>query len=172
MIELNGRTVMDDGTVVFTTSGILDLLYRGNTDIAGIVVENSDEAEKFNHYADFFKYGHLTIYDGVVNDLNTTSLNWMLPDQYKQLDVRSYVTGLCETPEEIERVNTEMTLYEKFHLIDLLRCMKYIIDQFRENKMVWGVGRGSSVSSYVLFLLGVHKIDSIRYGLDINDFLK
>ena len=42
----------------------------------------------------------------------------------------------------------------------------------RKNNIVWGVGRGSSVSSYVLFLMGVHKVDSMKYNLDIKDFLK
>jgi DNA polymerase III alpha subunit len=42
----------------------------------------------------------------------------------------------------------------------------------RSNNIVWGVGRGSSVASYVLYLLGVHKVDSIKYGLDIREFLK
>ena len=31
----------------------------------------------------------------------------------------------------------------------------------RENNIVWGVGRGSPVASYVLFLIGVHRINSI-----------
>jgi hypothetical protein len=48
----------------------------------------------------------------------------------------------------------------------------YALFTMRENKIVWGVGRGSSVASYVLFLIGVHKINSIKYNLDINEFLK
>jgi len=42
----------------------------------------------------------------------------------------------------------------------------------RKNNIVWGVGRGSSVASYVLFLLGVHKIDSMYYELSVDEFLK
>jgi DNA polymerase III alpha subunit len=37
---------------------------------------------------------------------------------------------------------------------------------------VWGVGRGSSVASYVLFLIGVHRIDSMKYNLDYKEFLR
>jgi DNA polymerase III alpha subunit len=57
-------------------------------------------------------------------------------------------------------------------MFDLLFYLKYLVDTMRENKIVWGVGRGSSVASYVLYLIGVHKIDSIKYELDINEFLK
>jgi DNA polymerase III alpha subunit len=54
----------------------------------------------------------------------------------------------------------------------VLRWLKYFVDTMRKNNLIWGVGRGSSVSSYVLFLLEIHKIDSLRYDLDIKEFLK
>ncbi len=57
-------------------------------------------------------------------------------------------------------------------MLVLLKTMKYIVDTLRENNIVWGVGRGSSVASYVLFLLGVHKIDSVKYDLPIEEFFK
>jgi DNA polymerase III alpha subunit len=54
----------------------------------------------------------------------------------------------------------------------LLRYLKYFVDTMRANNVLWGLGRGSSVSSYVLYLLGVHKINSMFYDLDIREFLK
>jgi DNA polymerase III alpha subunit len=50
--------------------------------------------------------------------------------------------------------------------------MKYIVDTLRKNQIVWGVGRGSSVASYALYLIGVHKIDSVKYDLPIGEFFK
>jgi DNA polymerase III alpha subunit len=41
-----------------------------------------------------------------------------------------------------------------------------------EHKLIWGVGRGSSVASYVLYKLGVHRIDSLYYDLDPAEFLR
>jgi DNA polymerase III alpha subunit len=46
------------------------------------------------------------------------------------------------------------------------------VETMRVNNIVWGVGRGSSVASYVLYLIGVHKIDSMYYDLDIEEFLR
>ena len=57
-------------------------------------------------------------------------------------------------------------------MIDLLRWLKYFVDTMRSNNLTWGVGRGSSVASYVLYLLGVHKVDSIKYKLDLKEFLR
>ena len=97
--------------------------------------------------------------------------NWFIPDEYKTLDIKSYV--LERTPTHaIDRVNEELNLYDKYNVIDVLKVSIYIIDTLRKNNIVWGVGRGSSVASYVLYLIGVHKIDSIKYELDINEFLR
>ena len=57
-------------------------------------------------------------------------------------------------------------------MLDVLKSMKYIVDTLRENGIIWGVGRGSSVASYVLFLIGVHKIDSVKYNIPIEEFFK
>ena len=74
--------------------------------------------------------------------------------------------------ENLDRLTLELSLYRKHNMIDLLRTMKYVIDTLRKNNIVWGVGRGSSVASYALFLLGVHKIDSVKYSLPIDEFFK
>lgn len=97
---------------------------------------------------------------------------WFMPDNYKQLDIVEHLIGLCKTDSELERTAQELVLYQERNLFDLLKFLKYLVDTLRQNNIVWGVGRGSSVSSYVLYLLGVHKIDSIKYDLDIKEFLK
>jgi DNA polymerase III alpha subunit len=97
---------------------------------------------------------------------------WHIPDVYKNLDVPKLVLDLCSTQEEKQRVAEELLLYQERNLIDLLRYMKYLVDTLTANNIVWGVGRGSSVASFVLYLLGVHKINSLYYGLEISEFLK
>jgi DNA polymerase III alpha subunit len=57
-------------------------------------------------------------------------------------------------------------------MIPVLKTMKYIVDTLRKNNVVWGVGRGSSIASYALFLIGIHKIDSIKYDIPITEFFK
>jgi DNA polymerase III alpha subunit len=57
-------------------------------------------------------------------------------------------------------------------MLDILNVMHYIVEVLRKNNIVWGVGRGSSVACYALYLLGVHKIDSIKYNLPIEEFFK
>ena len=98
--------------------------------------------------------------------------NWHMPEKYKQLDIAEYLLKLCTTDAELQRVGTELLLYQERGMFDLLRFLVYIVDVMREQDIVWGVGRGSSVASYVLYLIGVHKIDSLYYDLDIAEFLR
>lgn len=97
---------------------------------------------------------------------------WRMPQEYKDLDIAKYILDLCREEHELQRVSKELLLYQERELFDLLRYLKYLVDTLRQNNIVWGVGRGSSVASYVLFLLGVHKIDSLYYNLDVEEFLK
>ena len=95
-----------------------------------------------------------------------------MPDVYKKMDIAEHVIGLCKTQEELQRVGQDLLLYQERNLFDLLRYLKYLVDLMTENKLIWGVGRGSSVASYVLYLLGVHRIDSLYYDLDPGEFLR
>jgi len=98
--------------------------------------------------------------------------NWYMPFSYKELDIAKYLLDLCKTEEELQRVGEELLLFQERGMFDLLRYMKYLVDIMRENNIVWGVGRGSSTSSFVLYLIGIHKINSLYYDLSIDEFLK
>ena len=95
-----------------------------------------------------------------------------MPEEYKRLDIAEYVIGLCKTDAELQRVGQELLMYQERGLFDLLRYLKYLVDLMTENRLIWGVGRGSSVASYVLYLLKVHRINSMYYDLDPAEFLR
>jgi len=97
---------------------------------------------------------------------------WFIPQEYKSFDIESWLVNQCQANVELERVQAELLLYRRYNMITVLKAMKFIVDTLRTNNVVWGVGRGSSVSSYVLYLIGVHKIDSIKYNLPIEEFFK
>jgi len=98
--------------------------------------------------------------------------NWHMPESYKTFDIAKYVLDKCTTEEELQRVGDELLKFQERDMFVLLRYLKYLVDTMRENKVVWGVGRGSSVASYVLYLIGVHRINSLYYQLSIDEFLK
>ena len=97
---------------------------------------------------------------------------WFMPEEYKQLDIAKLVLDLCKTDAELQRVGEELLLYQERNLFDLLRYLKYLVDIMQANQLIWGVGRGSSVSSYILYLIGVHRVNSMFYDLDPTEFLR
>jgi DNA polymerase III alpha subunit len=99
-------------------------------------------------------------------------VQWMMPDDYKNMAIETYLMALCTTVEEQQRVGVELELFRQHGMVEVLKYLKYLVDYMREHKIVWGLGRGSSVASYCLYLIGIHKIDSIKYQLDIKEFLK
>lgn len=113
-----------------------------------------------------------------LDQLSTTEFDktkqslWLIPEEYKTLDIAKWVLMQCNSESELQRAGEELLLYQELELFDFLRYMKYLVDTMRSNNIVWGVGRGSSVSSFVLFLIGVHKINSLYYDLDIKEFLR
>lgn len=98
--------------------------------------------------------------------------HWHMPENYQNLDIAAHVLNLCDTQEQLQRCGAELLLYQERDLFDLLRYLTYMVDVMRDNNIIWGVGRGSSVASYVLYKLGVHRIDSMYYNLDIAEFLR
>ena len=95
-----------------------------------------------------------------------------MPEKYYQIDVKQWLLDKTETEEERDRVLIEYNLFEKKKFIKVLQFLIYFVDTLRANNIVWGVGRGSSVASFCLFLIGVHKINPLLYNLDITEFLR
>lgn len=99
-------------------------------------------------------------------------INWHMPASYKTFDVAKFILDQCQDEAELQRAGEELLLFQERDMFTLLQYLKYLVDTMRQNNIVWGVGRGSSVASFVLFLLGVHKINSLYFGLSIEEFLK
>lgn len=100
------------------------------------------------------------------------SAEWLVPSKYMEIDIEDYLVERCETQFCVDRVMEELKLYEERGLIKLLNVMIYLVDFMREHKIIWGVGRGSSCSSFCLYLINIHRINSLKYKLDIREFLK
>lgn len=97
---------------------------------------------------------------------------WFIPDQYKNFEIVGFLLDQTTNETEYQRVVEELELFYQHNMVDLLIYLKYLVDTMKENNIVWGVGRGSSVASYCLYLLKVHRINSIKYDLDIREFFK
>jgi DNA polymerase III alpha subunit len=163
----------------FSNRDLIDMIYSGHVDKCHVVLcDPSDDIEKFNaamreqYLPELTKYIPLDVdqkdFDGALQS------EWFMPDEYKVSNpiLKHNLLELCKTPEEEERVLEEYDEFKQRGMLDILKYMIYLVDFMRKNNIVWGVGRGSSVASYVLYLIGVHRINSIQYDLDWREFLR
>ena len=173
---LQDRVLWYDGHLSLPPERLFDAISRGispsllhPTHVTEDVLQYNKMVNKDQHF-------------NVKHHVDTLSLEWSYPAAYKSIDVEGFVFDILEQEidgmtkdEKLKRINRtvhELDLFFAYSLSDVLKLMIFIIDTFEKRGIVWGVGRGSSVSSYVLYLLGVHDVDSVEYDLPIEDFLR
>lgn len=164
------------GEIIVDEDDLFDLVMQGKdiADLKNVIVDQSVDLVRFPDILDpvpdlqIQRFHSCTVpeFDRMRQE------TWFMPEEYKRLDIAEYILGLCSTQEQLQRVGDELLSFQEQGLFDLLRYLKYLVDTMRENSIIWGVGRGSSVSSYVLYLLGVHRVDSMFYDLDHREFLR
>jgi DNA polymerase III alpha subunit len=161
---------------VFDETDLFDALYKGyrfSVDDTLIVEERYESIKQLENQLGFkFLEPYETYFEVADYDFACQS-NWFMPDEYKTMDIEAWIWQ--QTPPwdpQHTRVTEELAAFKERSMLDLLCWLKYFVDTMRANNVVWGVGRGSSVASYILFLIGVHKIDSLKYNLDWQEFLR
>ena len=168
------------GSVFLTPDEIFESIYKNKIKNFKNIYVDQPIADQFNTAKDLNKDNFEYISNYVNPDISLKQFDtnlqndWFMPNSYKpaSFDIVEYLISLCKDNVETNRVLDELALFAQYDMINLLCYLKYLVDTMREHNIVWGVGRGSSVASYCLYLLGVHKINSIKYELDIKEFLK
>jgi DNA polymerase III alpha subunit len=165
------------GELIYDEHDLCDAVMRGQdvTQWQDVIVDQSVDLAKLMHTLEL----DLTNWRGPcddalsVQDFDHAHQNqWHMPARYRELDIAEHVLSLCRDDTELQRAGQELMMFHERGLFDLLRYLVYLVDVMRANGIVWGVGRGSSVASFVLYLLGVHRINSIFYDLDPTQFLR
>lgn len=172
MYNLGNRLIDDEGNVVYFTNALMELLYRGEIPSNILYPKDDPDVAMFNKNS-YENYDD--VYYSFPERLETLEERkdfWFYPDSYDEIDLNEYFIKLCKTPIEIQRVNEELELYKQKGFEKFLRFCIFLSDRIKENGWVIGCGRGSSCASYLLFLIKIHLVDSIKYGLNIREFLK
>jgi DNA polymerase III alpha subunit len=178
---LNDRVLWNDGDSSYFVEALRDKILLGEEDWANNFVFDIEDfsVDKFNK-----DNPNNQLKEKQSIDFDETNLDWVTPEGYLNLDIKNLLTELLmrefneneftldEKKIRAKRVNEELKLWSDNNKIELLKTLVYIVDVFRKNDIVWGTGRGSSCCSYVLYLVGVHDVDSVYYDLDILDFFR
>lgn len=165
------------GAVIVNQDELFEAIYSGKIKKIENIFLDDNCVEQFNsalrqNRDSFAPLQQYTVPDESLEFFDEANqCTWFMPEDYCP-NLVEMLYGMCTNDEQTNRVSQELELFIQHGMMDLLFYLKYLVDTMRENNIVWGVGRGSSVASYVLYLIGIHKIDSIKYGLDIKEFLK
>lgn len=176
--ELRDRTLWIDGDTSIHSSLLSNMLLRlESIDFSKVrAKEINNDVKKFNQLTE----ESLTLKGA----LKPFSEEYTIPDEYQDIDIKTFTFNKLydETSvnafssEEIElrinRIVEECQKVSDLKLTMLFRSMIFLIDFMKEQGTVWGVGRGSSCASYILYLIGVHSVDAVKYNLDCSEFFR
>ena len=167
--------INEHGDVIFSEEDVIDILYTNpNFDISKLYLSDIEQYQ--NSLKDLGVDLPLLSKapDRQAKDIfdKENCEQWHMPEKYYQINVLQWLLDKCQNDEEKMRVQMEYDLFEKKNFVRVLQFLIYFVDTLRANNIVWGVGRGSSVASFCLFLIGVHKINPLLYNLDITEFLR
>lgn len=174
--DLSEYTLWYDGVIEVDPHDLEGLILK-NIDPARIAVsEVTPEIVRFNRLSK----DKITTKEEI--DAEKISFDWKIPPEYLSIDVRKHVLDVAAKKlshyigapltARRDRINRELDEYSRRGLLDVLKVLIYTVDMFKKHNVVWGVGRGSSCASYILFLLEVHSVDPIKYEIPLEEFFK
>lgn len=175
IIDLEDRIITDGGDVVFKYDFFLNIARSGEV-FTNFKALDHPEIKMYN-----FRKGGSPIEiwkdDGEALGPDEETFKWIIPDEYASLDLvwesinRMNKLGLTD-PTYHDRLSYELTEMDKRGMFPFVRCVLYVVDVLKKNNIVWGVGRGSSCASLVLFVLGINKVDPVKYDIPVKEFIK
>ena len=167
--------INDYGDCVYSEDAVIELIYQNpELDLSKIFTE----VDQYNSALEELDIDlpKLPALETKTEDLQLFDKNnyeqWYMPKKYENINVLQWLLDKCQTDAEKLRVQEEYSRYQEKNFIKVLQFLIYFVDTLRANNIVWGVGRGSSVASFCLFLIGVHKINPMLYNLDYTEFLR
>lgn len=148
---------------------LVELLYQGKS---GALTVNKDMLTNYNAGCQALGQTPVFIVKDIPDTVEDAIKEWNIPQAIAELDLDVYFAEKVTSIEEGVRVAEELALYRERKMEPMLRFMIHLVNVMKENKIVWGVGRGSSVSSFLLYLAGLHSVNSVKYNLDIKEFIR
>lgn len=173
MLKLDNRTVFDDGTVICNVDAAVELLYSGKS-LSQAIFQPDEEIQLYNVSNEIMDCNLdplLISNEQCFNDYQWYR-HWNTLEPWSSMSVLDYCIEKCATDDERIRVCEEYKLFDERDMIPVLKHLIWMVQNFRERGIFWGVGRGSSVSSYILYLIGINRINPMQFDLDIKEFLK
>lgn len=156
------------GVCWLTEQGVIELAYQGKLQDSLFEWQDAQVKAQYVHMCEAQDNWPFLIQD--VHKVHDRT--WFTPPEYQQLDLHSYVMARCQNPEQIARAEYELKLIDHLGVQPIFCHLIYLVDTWRSRNLVWGIGRGSSVSCFILYVIGLNRINPLDYDLDPEEFFK
>lgn len=177
MFQKIATSINEYGQIVLNTEQMIDMMLKQGV-IDNVIISDDDEVEKYEKFsAKFYKEyksikKEIPIKASPTQYFNDLSSRWIIPKKYYDYDIVKILSSRCKSNTELERLVIELREFIKRDQVKIILAMFYLVDWLRENNIVWGVGRGSSVASFVLYLIGINRINPLDFDIDLSEFFK
>lgn len=167
MLETSQRLLFNNGISVVTEEQAVRELLKNGSLPSYMKLRSSSATKQYE-----LRYDEKITYDG--GDVEVEPSYDYTEEERERLIARLFENKRDDTPDKAHenRLGVELEFFIDSGSMDLLCSVTNLIEEFRENGVVWGTGRGSSCASYVLYLLEVHDVNPIAYDIDFREFSK
>lgn len=161
------RKILPNGTSIVDIETAMSILLKDGELPEHIKIEPSETVDMFRAWYGIDVSGHV---DYTIPKAEIVGISDL---EYERLTKKIQLPR-DDTPKDVhfDRVKMELEWFERTENLKFLPIMVKLIERFKEENVIWGIGRGSSVASYVLYLLEVHDVNPIKYNIGFNEFSK
>lgn len=175
LLQLSDRWIADDGTVVCPHDSLM-VLARDRGDPSLAASEPDPRTDRYNSISP--RKIRIVTDDGEVTGPDPSTLGWTTPEPFASIDLADLIRcgleqmDLLGSQEHLDRAAAELAEIEARGMTGMVRHVAWMVYDWRQRGVVWGVGRGSSCASLVLYLVGLHRIDPVRWRVSMGEFFR
>lgn len=165
MIELKDRIILDTGISVIDDAKMAQMIFEG-----------TDIPDHYRVLDSFDAQAYKLLYQEDLR-LGDDEADFVFSEEIQTEDhVDRMISILTESPrfdiKNENRLKNELEFFVDEQLAPFVLKLSSLVEKFKENNHVWGVGRGSSCASYVLYLIYIHDVDPTLYDIPFKEFSK
>jgi DNA polymerase III alpha subunit len=166
--------ISTEGQLLASVEELIELMLC-DTDLTNVVVDDAERISRYNDHCKKFDKQEFNFSPhqtplNIHKFHNERITEWL--NEYADDSIWEELFAKCKTPQEQTRFVEELEEFSRRGMLPLLQNLYSIIQSIDEKGIVRGVGRGSSVASFILYLMEVHFVNPLEYNLPLSDFLR
>lgn len=146
---------MNTGNIIYPHRILKELIKK-----EGYVLADSKELTKKMKY-----------FENIISNIDLNKFKISFPNLGGDEELENEIKKNKISLDEKRRLDHELKVIKQMQVPNYILNVKKIVDIAKENQIIIGPGRGSSVGSLVVFKLGINKINPLDFNLYFERFL-